>query len=83
VIADVATDPNGQVLEEAVGRIFEIFVIVPDGKGGLVIAKGGVFSYYEFPWPMNNRLTDEAWRDMLKAGQAPPQPDWTNSFIAR
>lgn len=79
----MATDPNGQVLEEATGRIFDIYVVVPTGKGGLNIAKGGVFSYYEFPWPMSNRLTDEAWRAQVKAGQVAPQPAWTGNFIAR
>ena len=83
LVADVATDPNGQVLEEATGRIFEIFVAVPDGRGGLHVAKGGVFSYYEFPWPMQDRLTDESWRAKIKAGQMPSQPDWTKSFVAK
>jgi hypothetical protein len=82
LVADVATDPNGQVLEEAIGRVFEIWVVVPDGQGGLHVAKGGVFSYYEFPWPMGDRLTDEAWRARLDAGQAPAQPAWTESFVA-
>jgi hypothetical protein len=82
LVADVATDPNGFVLEEAIGRIFEIYVAVPDGAGGLHIAKGGVFSYYEFSWPMDDRLTDEAWRAMVEAGQAPDQPEWTSSFIS-
>ena len=82
LVADVATDPNGQVLEEAIGRVFEIAVVVPDGRGNLHLARGGVFSYYEFPWPMSDRLTDEAWREMLAAGQAPAQPAWTGSFIA-
>jgi hypothetical protein len=82
LVADVATDPNGFVLEEAIGRIFEIYVAVPDGEGGLHIAKGGVFSYYEFSWPMDDRLTDEAWRAMVEAGQAPDQPEWTSSFIS-
>ena len=82
IVADVATDPTGSVLEEATGRIFEIFVAVPDGEGGLHIAKGGVYSYYEFEWPAADRLTDEAWREMLAEGEAPPQPEWTESFIA-
>jgi len=80
LVADVATSPDG-VLEEAIGRVFEIYVAVPDGEGGLHIAKGGVFSYYEFPWPMDDRLTDESWRAMLDAGQAPPRPAWTASFV--
>ena len=83
LVADVATDPNGgQVLEEAIGRVFEITVVVPDGQGSLHLARGGVFSYYEFPWPMDDRLTDEAWQAMLAAGEAPVQPVWTSSFVA-
>ncbi len=81
IVADVATDPNGFVLEEATGRIFEIYVVVPDGRGGLQLARGGIYSYYEFPWPMNDRLTNEAWRAMLESGEHPPQPAWTGSFI--
>jgi len=87
VVADVATglDPitgEGAVLEEGTGYIFEIYVAVPDGAGGLHIAKGGVFSYYEFPWPMDDRLTDEKWREMLAAGDAPERPEWTASFVS-
>jgi len=81
LVADVATDPNGQVLEEAIGRIYEIFIVTPDGVGGLQIARGGVFSYYEFPWPINDRLTNEKWRAMVTAGEQPEQPEWTQSFI--
>jgi hypothetical protein len=88
VIADVATDPGSAdgpvVLEEGVGRIAEIHVVTPvvqdDGSLVLQVAKGGVFSYYEFPWPANDRLTDEKWREMLDSGQSPALPDWTNSF---
>jgi hypothetical protein len=80
LVADVATDPNGEVLEEAIGRIHEIYVVVPDDEGNLHVAKGGVFSYYEFKWPMGDRLTDESWQAMLAAGTAPAQPDWTQSF---
>ena len=93
VIADVATDPdpegdgapNPVVLEEAVGRINEIHVVVPvveaDGTTYLQVAKGGVFSYYEFAWPAEDRLTDEKWRQMLEDGQAPPPPVWIESFF--
>jgi hypothetical protein len=91
VIADVATDPGAadgpQVLEVGVGRIDEIHVIVPliedDGTISLQVAKGGVFSYYEFPWPADDRLTDEAWRTMLDEGKAPPRPEWTHSFSSQ
>ncbi len=82
IVADVATDPNGQVLEEGTGKISEIYVVVPvDGK--LKIAKGGVYSYYEFPWLLSDRLTDKKWREMLNSGQAPQLPEWTNAFMAQ
>ncbi len=87
VIADVATDPwpTPIVLEEAVGRVNEIHVVVPvveeDGTTYLQVAKGGVFSYYEFPWPADDRLTDEKWRQMLDEKQAPPPPEWISSFF--
>lgn len=81
IVADVATDPNGTVLEEATGKIFDIYVVVPvDGK--LRLTKGGVYSYYEFEWPMSDRLTDVKWRTMLNNSQAPAQPAWTNAFVA-
>ena len=86
VIADVATDPApGVVLEEAVGRVDEIHVVVPvvDAEGAtyLQVAKGAVFSHYEFAWPMSGRLTDEKWRQMLEDGKAPPRPEWVHSFF--
>ena len=87
VIADVATNPNppATVLEEGVGRVNPIYVVVPivetDGDIYLQVNKGGVFSYYEFPWPIEDRLTDEKWRLMLDEGEAPPPPEWTQSFL--
>jgi hypothetical protein len=78
IVADVHTDTNsGQVLEEGVGDAFLILAIVPI-KGQTVVAQGGVFSYYEFTYPMSDRLTDEAWQAM---SPRPDQPVWTESFI--
>ena len=82
VVADVATDPNGMVLEEGTGYVSEIYVVVPiDGE--LRIAKGAVYSYYEFVQPMENRLTDESWKEMLKSDSTPALPDWTSTFISK
>jgi hypothetical protein len=82
IVADVATDPNGSALEEAIGHVHEIFVVVPvDGK--LQIALGGAFSYYEFTQPLSDRLTDEAWRELLTSGNAPAQPSWTEAFTSQ
>lgn len=80
IIADVHTDPNsGQVLEEGVGYPLNIFVVVPvDGE--LRIAQGAMFSYYEFTWPMSNRLTDGQWQDMLETS-SPQLPIWMQTFM--
>ena len=84
LVADVATGTNDLmslvVLEEAIGQPTEIFVILPDSPWR--IAVGAVFSYYEFTVPPSERMTDETWQAMLEAGTNPPQPDWTELFIA-
>jgi hypothetical protein len=84
MVADVHTDTNEpqQVLEEGVGYV-ELAVVaykVPDGR--IIVGAGPVFSYYEFKQPMNDRLTDEQWKEMLQQGQAPSRPIWTASFVA-
>jgi len=76
----VHTDPNTKmVLEEAVGVPAEMYVIV-EVEGRLKVTKGALFTYYEFVHPMNDRLTDEAWQEMLAAGDVPDAPEWTASF---
>ena len=78
IVADVHTDVNtGLVLEEGVGDAFLIYVIAPV-EGQLVAVQGGVFSYYEFTQPMDDRLTDEAWQALEPK---PDLPVWTESFI--
>ncbi len=89
LVADVATNPGAEpaplVLEEAVGRVFPIYVVVPvvkeDGEVMLQVTKGGVFSQYEFEWPSSDRLTDEKWQTMLEEGKQPPLADWNASFL--
>lgn len=70
----------GDVLQEATGRIGAIFVVVPI-EGELYLTRGGVFIQYEFVHPASDRLTDEKWREILDAGEAPPLAEWTDSFI--
>lgn len=70
-----------RVLQVGVGPAYRIYVVVPHPDGNLQIARGGCFSYWEFHWPASDRLTDEKWQAMLKSGEAPPQPEWTSSFI--
>jgi hypothetical protein len=89
LVADVATNPGAQpepqVLEEAVGRVFPIYVVAPvvkeDGEVILSVTKGGVYSQYEFAWPASDRLTDEKWQKMLAEGKQPPLADWNASFL--
>jgi hypothetical protein len=80
IIADVHTDSNTrQVLEEGVGYVDLIVVAykVPDGR--ILIGAGPVMSYYEFKQPMEERLTDEEWREMLSS-EAPERPEWYFNF---
>ncbi len=80
VIADVHTDSNtDRCLEECVGYPLEIFVIVNEG-GTIRITRGAIFSYYEFTQPIAERLTDEAWREMLTGDIPPTMPEWVASF---
>jgi len=80
IIADVHTDPNSSTcLEEAVGFPYRLLVAVPV-SGQVLLTVGASFSYYEFSWPISDRLTDEAWRDMLKEDPPPDPPAWTNAF---
>ncbi len=80
IIADVHTDGNTmQVLEEGVGYVDLIVVAykLPDGR--ILMGAGPVMSYYEFKQPMDDRLTDEAWRALLDSN--PPEvPEWTANF---
>ena len=83
IVADVHTDGNsGQVLEEGTGFLRTVMVAYPMPDGGTVVGFGPVFSYYEFKQPMSNRLTDEAWKQMLRNRTAPKLPQWTHTFSA-
>ena len=80
-MADVHTDPNtSTVLEEGCGYIDIMTVIYKGPDGRLIATAGPAFSYYEFTKPLSQRLTDEAWIEILEAGKAPQRPDWILSF---
>lgn len=78
VVAAVA-GAEQDILQVGVGGVDRIYVIVPIA-GRLVIAQGGVFSYYEFVQPRADRLTDEQWRQRL-VSDPPPQPSWRARFV--
>lgn len=92
IVVDIATDPNGTVLEAATGNPSEIIAAVKvDGK--LKLASGSVYTFYQFEQPLENRLTDTQWRLMmgLQADEEGyynretriAQPSWTDSYRYR
>ncbi|HUS47747.1 MAG TPA: DUF3160 domain-containing protein [Phycisphaerae bacterium] len=84
IIADVHTEGNSrQVLEEGTGYLHMMVVVYPMPDGGLVAGVGPVLSHYEFKHPMSNRLTDEAWKQMLRGGKAPALPEWAQPFTVQ
>ena len=90
VVADIATDPNGSCLEVGTGDAKSMLVIIEvDGK--LKIAVGAMFSFYEFPWPIDKRLTDSQWRKIIgtewdesgewyQYNEQIKEPVWTDSL---
>ncbi|WP_029231429.1 DUF3160 domain-containing protein [Butyrivibrio sp. VCB2006] len=76
VVTDIATDPNGTVLEVATGTVDAVYVVFPiDGE--LHLGVGSVYSFYQFEENIDNRLTDSQWLDMLKGGYIDTDNDWT------
>jgi hypothetical protein len=82
VVADVHTDGNTEtVLEEGVGHVDMLVVAYKLPSGKILLGAGPVMSYYEFKQPMSDRLTDEKWREMLKANP-PKRPEWASTYIS-
>ncbi|MBN1771675.1 MAG: DUF3160 domain-containing protein [Deltaproteobacteria bacterium] len=82
LVADVMTCVDaGEVLEEGTGYVELITVAFrAPGRGDTFVAAGPALTYYEFRWPLADRLTDEKWRAMLAADEAPAPPPWVCSF---
>lgn len=77
IIADVHTEGNtGKVLEEGVGYVDLIVVAYMTPNGKIFLGVGPVMTYYEFKRPMDDRLTDEKWRELLSSSP-PKSPEWT------
>ena len=80
LVADVHTDTNSQmVLEEGCGHVNLLAAAWKHTDGNIYLGAGPELSYYEFKHPMGDRLTDEAWREMLKS-RPPARPPWTGSY---
>ncbi len=86
LISDIATDPDrGEVLQLGTGNVFNIYAVVPI-EGKLWLARGAVFSVYQFRQPISERLTNEAWWGILDSGdpdRRPSLPAWTRSFLSQ
>lgn len=92
LVVDIATDPNGTVLEAATGNPSQITVaVMVDGR--LKLATGSVYSFYQFTQPIDDRLTDSQWRWMMgiqangegyyNTDEKIKQPSWTDSYRYR
>ena len=90
LVVDVATDPNGSVLEMGTGDPSVIYVVVPV-EGKLRIATGAVYDFYQFEQPISERLTDSEWRkrmgieienyeDYPQKTDKPDKPEWTDIY---
>lgn len=83
LVTDVASNPSVQsVLQEAVGGVDHIYVVVPEPRGGYQLVRGAVFSYYEWVGNINQRMTDAEWRAQVETGDLPPRPEWADAFFA-
>ncbi len=69
IVIDVHTNgEDGQALYEALGRPR----VVTRG-----VARGGLFSHYEFRDSLQQRLTDSEWRSRIDAGKVATQPGYS------
>ena len=55
-------------------------MVIPSPFGGTQLARGGVFSDYEFLNDIDKRMTEEEWRALVTGGNLPPRPSWVTSF---
>lgn len=88
LVVDVATG-EGSVLEMATDTPSLLRVIV-NVDGQLKIATGSVYSFYQFEWPADDRLTDSRWRQMrglaidesgfVSRDTSIKKPSWTLSY---
>jgi len=80
LVSPVFLNPlTGQILYAGLGRPEALYVILNiDGKP--VLHRGAVLSYREFPRPASEPTNDDSWTAEVKAGQAPPPPEFTMSF---
>lgn len=93
IVVDIASDPNGQVLEIATGGAQDIYVIAKV-DGDIKICKGAVYDFYQFLQPLSDRMTDKEWQlkiglimdfdensySMEDKSEKVEKPDWTKDY---
>jgi hypothetical protein len=89
LVVDIMSNPE-LALEVGTGLVSPIYVLVPNDGGVFQLARGGVYSYYEFTVPRGERMTDEEWRKLFvdewggrqDAGDGPPdRPEWIQPYV--
>lgn len=79
IVVDVHTEPTGgQVLEEAIGLPCMVYKELEGEK-----ARGALFSRFEFKHPMNDRLTDEKWRLIVRDDQRLRELDFSPGSMGK
>lgn len=90
-MVDVHTQPTdeignlvGKVLHTSVGKVNlgVFFANSPSAANQPMAYIGPVSSYYQDTTSDFKRLTDEEWKDSVKAGKVPLRPDWTFCYLA-
>lgn len=66
---------GNKVFQSAIGSPDFIYVIVPYNNK-LYLTRGSVYSYYEFVKPVNRKLDDKSWQNMIKEGKDLEQQMW-------
>jgi hypothetical protein len=74
------TSVGADHLNEAVGYVDEIYVVVERNRQQY-LARGGVYSHYEYTWSSPEPMTEALWLELLQAQSLPPRPPWVSDFV--
>lgn len=77
-IADVHSDPRGRVLEVGVGHVRLGLIAINHGEHQMAYV-GPIYTYYEFAHSINDRLTNEQFKQLLLT-TPPERAAWMREF---